>query len=87
MPREVDRFAGPLKHVTLTTMELPPEDLDDLKLLTINSVMRMLDMSRMDVYRRMYAGDIQSVKIGKMVRIPLSSLRTYVQRLKDEAAA
>lgn len=43
-----------------------------------------LGIARTRVYQLMRAGDIQSVKIGKVRRIPVAALQAYVERLQSE---
>ena len=43
-----------------------------------------LGIARTRVYQLMRAGDIQSVKIGKVRRIPVAALQAYVDRLQRE---
>jgi excisionase family DNA binding protein len=46
----------------------------------------LLGISRTRVYLLMQAGDIASVKIGRVRRIPDDALTEYVERLQTSAA-
>lgn len=43
-----------------------------------------LGIARTRVYQLMRAGEIRSVKIGKVRRIPVAALHAYVERLQSE---
>ena len=43
-----------------------------------------LGIARTRVYQLMRAGEIRSVKIGKVRRIPVAALQAYVERLQGE---
>jgi excisionase family DNA binding protein len=43
-----------------------------------------LGIARTRVYQLMRAGEIRSVKIGKVRRIPVAALAAYVERLQGE---
>jgi excisionase family DNA binding protein len=43
-----------------------------------------LAIARTRVYQLMRAGELRSVKIGKVRRIPLAALAAYVERLQGE---
>ena len=43
-----------------------------------------LGIARTRVYQLLRAGEIRSVKIGKVRRIPVAALQAYVERLQGE---
>lgn len=43
-----------------------------------------LGIARTRVYQLMRAGELRSVKIGKVRRIPVAALQAYVERLQGE---
>ena len=55
-------------------------------LLRIPEAGRRLGLGRSKAYELVASGEIQSVRISeRSIRIPVSALETYVQRLEDEA--
>lgn len=62
--------------------------LDALRLLIpMQDAADVLSISRMEVYRVIARGDLESVTIGRRRLIPMESLRAYVEKLRAEAAA
>lgn len=48
--------------------------------LTVNEAAALLRLSRSFVYQLMAAGDLPSVTVGRVRRIPLSGLREWAER-------
>jgi excisionase family DNA binding protein len=42
--------------------------------------------SRAHMYRLLQSGEIQSIKVGKLRRIPVKALEAYIDRLMEEQA-
>lgn len=53
-------------------------------LLKPEEVAEALGIARTRVYLLLRAGEIRSVKIGKVRRIPVAALQAYVERLQGE---
>jgi excisionase family DNA binding protein len=56
-------------------------------LLTVRQAADELGISRANVYNRMASGEIRSVHIGALRRIPREALEEYVASLAEQAAA
>jgi excisionase family DNA binding protein len=56
------------------------------RLLTIDQVAELLQISRWSVYRLIWANDLRSVQIGRCRRVPQEALNTYLAQLIGEAA-
>lgn len=56
------------------------------QLLSAEEVAEALHIGRTRVYELLYAGEIRSVKIGRLRRVPVDALREYVARLVERAA-
>lgn len=55
--------------------------------LTAEQVADMLNIGRTRAYSLIAAGEIQSVKIGHLRRVPVEAVREYAARLIAEVAA
>lgn len=55
--------------------------------LTAEQVAQMLNIGRTRVFALIAAGEIQSVKIGQLRRVPVEAVREYAARLVAEAVA
>jgi excisionase family DNA binding protein len=55
-------------------------------LLSAEDVAEALTISRTRVYEILAAGELFSVKLGKVRRIPRESLNEYIEKLREEAA-
>jgi excisionase family DNA binding protein len=68
--------------------EISPDTLDDAEtsheLLTVEEVARRLALGRTTVYALLKKGQITSVRIGRLRRIPVESLTAYTARLIAE---
>ena len=58
----------------------------DTRLLTVDQVAELLQISRWTVYRLIWANDLRSVQIGRCRRVPRESFDAYLARLIGEAA-
>lgn len=56
------------------------------QLLTAEEVAEVLGIGRTRVYELLYAGELCSVKIGRLRRVPVDSLREYIAALVEAAA-
>ncbi len=52
----------------------------------VDEVRRATALSRADVYRRINAGEIPHVRIGRSIRIPATGLDQWLQELDRNAA-
>ena len=66
----------------MTVEALPDGDLDGL-LLTVEEAAHVLRIGRTTMYALVSAGEVQSVCIGRLRRIPYVCLETYVTSLLD----
>ena len=55
-------------------------------LLTAEEVAESLKIGRCKVYDLIRTGELQSIKIGRLRRIPVDSVHTFAQRMVAEAA-
>ncbi|MHB8465605.1 MAG: helix-turn-helix domain-containing protein [Acidimicrobiales bacterium] len=53
-------------------------------LLTIVEAARMLSIGRSKAYELIAAGELEVVHIGRAARVPLTSLETFVRRLRRD---
>jgi excisionase family DNA binding protein len=65
-----------------------PEEVvaDDKLLLRIEEAAKRLGIGRSLMYRLVLSGQVQSVPLGRLRRIPAEALREYVERLRVEAS-
>jgi excisionase family DNA binding protein len=56
------------------------------RLLTVDQVAELLQISRWSVYRLIWANDLHSVHIGRCRRVPQEALDAYLAQLIGEAA-
>lgn len=61
-------------------------DASDLELLTVDEVAAKLRLSPTTVWRRIYSGDLESVKDGRSRRVPPAAVAAYIQNLRSTAA-
>jgi excisionase family DNA binding protein len=64
------------------TPQVPPLRL----VLTIEEAAERLGIGRTLMYALVSAGEVESVRIGRLRRIPADALTTYVQGLRGEVA-
>lgn len=53
-------------------------------LLTPERAADRLEVGRTKIYELMASGDIESVKVGRLRRVPAAALQEYVERLRGE---
>ena len=70
----------------MTNEDPLPASRPDARLLTIDQVSEVLQISRWTVYRLIWANELCSVQIGRCRRVPRESLDAYLARLIGEAA-
>jgi excisionase family DNA binding protein len=65
------------------------EETDDsaLVLLTVEEAARRLRIGRTTCFRLVMSGEIESVTVGRLRRVPVDALAAYVARLRRPAAA
>jgi excisionase family DNA binding protein len=56
-------------------------------LLTVEDASKVLGVSRSKMYEMVAAGEVRSIKIGRMRRVPRKILDEYVERKINEATA
>jgi excisionase family DNA binding protein len=72
--------------ITMTVDALPPKDTDsghpDGLLLTVEEAAERLRLGRTLVYRLISSGELESVKVGRLRRVPAECLPEYVAALR-----
>lgn len=85
-----DRIADPstaLVRKMAVTETSSPVVPDVRLLLRIEEAAERLAIGRSLMYRLVLSGEVQSVPVGRLRRIPCEALTEYVDRLKQEASA
>ena len=59
---------------------------DDL-LLPVPEAARRLNLGRSKFYELIAAGEIETVRIGRAVRVPVDALQDFVERLRSAATS
>jgi excisionase family DNA binding protein len=77
---------APLPPGHPTDTDAPPE-LDELNLLTVEAAARRLSVGRTTMYALLKDGRINSVRIGRLRRIPAEALTAYTTHLIAERYA
>lgn len=54
--------------------------LEGVRLLTVAEVVAMLRMSKMTVYRRIHAGELAAIRMGKIIRVREDAVHAYLKR-------
>ncbi|MET8687751.1 excisionase family DNA-binding protein [Streptomyces sp. NPDC004732] len=57
-----------------------------LVLLTVEEAARRLRIGRTTAFRLVLAGEIESVTVGRLRRVPIDALPAYVAKLRHRAA-
>jgi len=71
---------------TQTELDLWTPQLDPAPaLVTIKEAGRLLAISRSTLYELIVAGRLETVHIGRSVRVPLDAITTYVRTLRQAA--
>lgn len=60
---------------------------DVLRLLTVEQFAERTNLGRTTVYAKLAAGEVASVKVGKLRRIPTDEVDQYIKRLLAEQSA
>lgn len=71
----------------MTTPSTAPQVIDDARLLTVEEAARRLSLGRTTLYALLKDGQITSVRVGRLRRIPAEALDTYTARLLAEQGA
>ncbi|MGW1798942.1 excisionase family DNA-binding protein [Streptomyces sp. NPDC001984] len=70
--------------MTITAATLAPTTADPtLVLLTVEEAARRLGIGRTTCFGLIASGELESVKVGSLRRIPADALAVYVARLRD----
>jgi excisionase family DNA binding protein len=77
-------MALPTSTARLTGTAAPVEVVPGMTLLTVEEAARRLSLGRTTVYALLKCGQITSVRIGRLRRIPVQSLTEYTTRLAAE---
>jgi excisionase family DNA binding protein len=82
------RMASPSADETTSSIDTLPETTPDMTLLTVEEAARRLSLGRTTFYGLLKEGQIASVRIGRLRRIPAEELTAYTARLitKQHAA-
>lgn len=64
-----------------------PVDASALELWTVAEVAKRLRLSEATVWRRIYSGDLESVRDGRSRRIAPAAVAEYIARLRSAAQA
>jgi len=68
----------------MTMPSTASEVVDAARLLTVEEAARRLSLGRTTVYALLKTGEITSVRVGRLRRIPAEALDTYTARLIAE---
>ena len=55
-------------------------------MLTVEEAARQLGIGRTIMYSLVMTGDVESISIGRLRRVPADALTTYINRLRDAAS-
>lgn len=61
--------------------------LEELRLLTVEQFAERANLGRTTAYAMVASGEVASVKIGRLRRIPVQALDDYIARLLESQAA
>jgi len=67
---------------TMATDTVPPDSQPDGLLLTVEEAAKRLRLGRTLVYRLISSGELESVTVGRLRRIPAECLAEYVAALR-----
>jgi excisionase family DNA binding protein len=71
--------------MTSPTLPAPTTDDATLLLLTVEEAARRLQIGRTTAYRLIGTGELESVPVGRLRRIPAEAIPEYVAKLRREA--
>ena len=60
--------------------------LGEVRFLTVAEVATIMRVSKMTVYRRVHAGDLPAVRVGRSFRVPEQAVHDYLQTSFIETA-
>lgn len=78
--QDVHRLDPVVEPIPATDTGPPPEQQDDLRLVSISTAAERLDLSRSKLYELIADGELPTVRIGRARRIALADLRAFVAR-------
>jgi excisionase family DNA binding protein len=61
-------------------------DVGALRLLTVNEVAMIMQVSRMTVYRLVHAGELPAVRVGRSFRVPESAVHDHLRHSFGDTA-
>jgi excisionase family DNA binding protein len=62
-----------------------PEQLSEVRFLTVAEVATVMRVSKMTVYRIVHAGELPAVRVGRSFRVPEKAVHDYLQAAFIEA--
>jgi excisionase family DNA binding protein len=68
--------------IIMATDTAPPDDTSDGLLLTVEEAARRLRLGRTLVYRLISSGELESITVGRLRRVPAECLAEYVATLR-----
>ncbi|GGM82270.1 hypothetical protein GCM10012275_61120 [Longimycelium tulufanense] len=68
-------------------MPTPTHDRAPRLLLSVEDAAARLDIGRTTMFALIKSGEIASVRIGRLRRVPMDALRAYLRRLAEQHAA
>ena len=74
--RQSDSSGPPVVNLTLHT--------DDRLLLTVVDAARRLEISRSLLYELLATGELESIHVGRLRRVPAEALAAYVERQRSQ---
>lgn len=74
--RQRDSSGPPVVNLTLHT--------DDRLLLTVVDAARRLEISRSLLYELLATGELESIHVGRLRRVPAEALTAYVERQRSQ---
>ena len=57
-----------------------PEDLSEVKFLTVAEVAAVMRVSKMTVYRLVHGGELPAVRVGRSFRVPEDAVNEYLRK-------
>ncbi|MDJ0323501.1 helix-turn-helix domain-containing protein [Cryobacterium sp. PH31-AA6] len=57
-----------------------PQDLSDVRFLTVAEVAEMMRVSKMTVYRLVHSGELPAIRFGRSFRVPEAAVSAVIQR-------
>ncbi|MCX7520670.1 helix-turn-helix domain-containing protein [Microbacterium sp. STN6] len=63
-----------------------PQDLSDVRFLTVAEVADMMRVSRMTVYRLVHSGELPAIRFGRSFRVPLVAVQAAIDNHVADSA-